>query len=40
LYYPIERMPLTAADWTRLKDALAAASFWALDRDEEFRPLL
>ena len=31
--------PLTAADWTRLEDALTVASLWTLDRDEEFRPM-
>jgi hypothetical protein len=31
--------PPTAADWNRLEDALAAASFWPLDPIEEFRPM-
>jgi hypothetical protein len=41
LYHPIERMqkPLTESDWTRVEDALAAASFWTLEPDEEFRPM-
>ena len=38
---PTERTqkPLTAADWTRVEEALAAASFWTLDPIEEFRPM-
>jgi hypothetical protein len=31
--------PLTAADWNRLEDALAAASFCTLDPIEEFRSM-
>jgi hypothetical protein len=26
--------PLAAADWNRLEDALVAADFWSLDRDD------
>jgi hypothetical protein len=42
IYHPIERMqkPLTAADGTRLMDALTAASFWSAKSTERFRPML
>jgi hypothetical protein len=38
-FYPIERMqkPLTAADCNRLEDALVAADFSSLDRDDARR---
>jgi hypothetical protein len=41
LYHPTERMqkPLKAADWNRVEEGLAAASFWTLDPIEEFRPM-
>src|SRR4051794_3625560 len=40
-FYPIERLqkPLTPADWDRVKEAQAAASFWSADPDGEFRPM-
>jgi hypothetical protein len=41
-FYPIERMqkPLTAADWNRLEDVLAATSFWTLESTEKPRLML
>jgi hypothetical protein len=39
LLCPIERTQkrLTAADWNRLKGALAASSFWTLDPIEDIK---